>query len=207
MSSRSLLLFIPSIKEYSPDTVFLSSIISSSLLVHFTAMSSFKLITSPFLLLSLSSSVLSQVHERDSPPCPGVLNIMTGSIPSCCVGGVLPPLTLSVCAGWPICTGSTTVTPTTPPLSCVTYVAATGSDWNSIASSYSASLEKSGTTIHTTLGVTSITSTATPESSNINGTPIPTATSTVSAAVAVYSSVKLWTVCGALLAAVAILQS
>lgn len=36
-----------------------------------------------------------------SDPCPGVLQVVD-SATTCCVGGVL---TLSVCAGWPICTG------------------------------------------------------------------------------------------------------
>lgn len=37
--------------------------------------------------------------------CPGVLHVDSGDASSCCVGGVIPPLTLSSCAGWPICTG------------------------------------------------------------------------------------------------------
>jgi hypothetical protein len=50
-----------------------------------------------------------------------------------CVGG---SLTLSVCAGWPICTGPTTIDTATQTESCVTKVPLTQSDYSSVINSY-----------------------------------------------------------------------
>jgi hypothetical protein len=80
-----------------------------------------------------------------------VVNSGNGLTSYCCVGGTLAPLTLSVCAGWPICTGPTTVTQTNTPLSCVTNVPMLVSNWDASASSYSASLAQSGADFKTTL--------------------------------------------------------
>ena len=68
----------------------------------------------------------------------------------CCFGGI-PQLTLSSCAGWPVCTGPVTITTTSKPISCATIIPVTISDYSSIIASASSSLAASGTHYQTTL--------------------------------------------------------
>lgn len=100
------------------------------------------IIAATLFAAALVSSALAQSG------CPGVLNDNT----ECCVGGKIPPLTLSSCAGWPICTGPVTVTTTSQPISCATIIPLSASDYSSLVASASSSLGASGTKYQTTIG-------------------------------------------------------
>jgi hypothetical protein len=98
----------------------------------------------------------------------------------------------------------------------VTNVAITGDNWNAVASSYSNSLEESGTTYYTTLEDGGITHTTAPGFSTqtfpmATGSSVITSTTaatlTVSTAGAVDLTAHVGVVCGALLGAIGMLKS
>ncbi|KYK58801.1 hypothetical protein DCS_05819 [Drechmeria coniospora] len=75
------------------------------------------------------------ITNGDDSWCPGVY-VANDTDAYCCVSGKLQ---LSVCAGWPLCTGSTTIDPKTSTLSCATTVPVTASDYKEAISRASAS--------------------------------------------------------------------
>jgi hypothetical protein len=101
-------------------------------------------------VLFSSGSAVAKDHD-----CPGVLHagsVNGGSETSgCCVGGTLPPVVVSSCPGWPLCTGPATTSQSYGPLSCATNIPYTASNYDELISSASKSLEASGTHIQTTL--------------------------------------------------------
>lgn len=91
----------------------------------------------------------------------GIVNLPPGSnedVTICCVGGTVQGPHLSTCKGWPICSGSATTTVTPKPLSCATAITWTSggenSEYYSLVSKASESLDASGTHYQTTIGVT-----------------------------------------------------
>ena len=108
------------------------------------------LVSSAVLILSLFGSPAT----ADIFSCPGVIYLPSGTASInglCCVGGVLTPPHLSNCPGWPICSGPSTTTQHTSPLSCATLIPVSDNSYSDLVASASASLQQSGTHIQTTI--------------------------------------------------------
>ena len=90
-------------------------------------------------------------QRDDTTDCPGVL-FDYATVSGCCVGGILPPVIVSTCAGWPVCTGPVTTTTTDTPVSCATIITYTdGAVYTSEVEAASSSIAASGTVYQTTL--------------------------------------------------------
>lgn len=100
------------------------------------------------------------------------------------MGGTLPPVVLSTCAGWPICTGPVTTTTTETPISCATIVSESESGYSSKISVASSSMAASGTNYPPGLTIANAATTGSVPSSaaSVTATTTPATTSAGTAA-------------------------